>query len=167
MGSIKEADFPMENLDGKYKLAIWTDKADFLDKDASVPYAGKLLELRAFDETQEIRYYRSYVGEDFYVRVISDETEKAKKDYGDYFDRSQYLDIDEKRSANVADGTVFAIGGGSYHLPAPGARRLMVRYYFKYDADGVAYVYDKRIVGFLTEDVKSNNKTKDGPDNVI
>lgn len=167
MGRIKQIDFPERNLDGKYKLAIWTDRADFLDKNAVVSDVDKLLELRAFDETEEIRFYRSYVGDDFYVREISDKTEKDKEDYGGCFDRTQFLDIDECRSANAENGIVFAIGGGSYHLPEPSADKLMVRYYFKYDPDGVAYVYDKRLVGFLNKNGKMDAVAKEETDNVV
>lgn len=129
---------------GKYKLAIWTDRADFIGRNAPVIEPDKLLELVAFDELGEVRFRRFCVGEDFFVREIL--TESAEKDdIGGYFDKAQFLDIDTKRS----NGHVkFAIGGGKYHLPVPDAEKIVVRYYYRFDEDGMAYVYDKRLVRF-------------------
>ena len=129
----------------KYKLAIWTDRTDFIDRNTPVVDADKLLELVAFDESGEVRFRRFCVDEDFFVRDIL--TESATEDEsGGYFDKAQFLDIDTKRSK---DGVKFAIGGGKYHLPVPDAEKLVVRYYYKFDEDdGMANVYDKRLVRF-------------------
>lgn len=129
---------------GKYKLAIWTDRADFIDKDAPVVNPDKLLELVAFDESGEVRFRRFCVDEDFFIRELLTELPK-EADNGGYFDRAQYLDIDKKRSSGCVK---FAIGGGEYHLPVPDAEKIVVRYYYKFDDDGMAYIYDKRLVRF-------------------
>lgn len=128
----------------KYKLAIWTDRADFIGRNAPVIDPDKLLELVAFDESGEVRFRRFCAGEDFFVREILTEP-AAEDESGGYFDKAQFLDIDTKRS----DGCVkYAIGGGKYHLPVPDAEKLVVRYYYKFDEDAMAYVYDKRLVRF-------------------
>ena len=131
-------------VDDKFKLAIWTDRADFVDRNAKISDIEKLIELVAFDESGEVRFRRFCVEEDFYVREILTESNE-KDDIGGYFDKAQYLDIDAKRSNGC---TKFSFGGGKYFLPVPDAKKLVVRYYYRFDEDGMAYVYDKRLVRF-------------------
>ena len=149
MRMITEAELCKNNFGGKHKLAIWTDRADFIVGNINIPDLHKLLELRAFDETGEARYYRSYVGEDFFMREISDETERSNEDFDGSYEEIQYLDIDTERAKELPDGEVYAIGGGAYHLPVPGVEKLKVKYYYKFDDNGVAYVCDKRMAGFV------------------
>ena len=145
MSKITKKDLEMRlqetDVNGKYKLAIWTDKADFLDKTELVPDLDKLLELVAFDEAGEIRFRRFCVDEEkFFVREIYDQNQE---DGHRHMDQAQFLDIER-----VNDSQAKAIGAGFYHLPEPGAKKLVVRYYYRFDADGMAYVYDKRLVRF-------------------
>lgn len=148
MSKINEAQLTLKlaepEVAGKYKLAIWTDRADFIGRDAPITEPDKLLELVAFDESGEVRFRRFCVGEDFFVRELLTES-AAEDDAGGYFDKTQFLDIDTKRSNGCVK---FAIGGGKYHLPVPDAEKLVVRYYYRFDEDGMAYVYDKRLVRF-------------------
>lgn len=122
-------------LENKIIFAIWTDRADFL-LDVDDLQENKLLELRAFDENSEYRIYRSTVDTDFYERYVED---------SNYFDTEQFMDIDS--TANKGN-TRKTIGGGSFHLPPmyESATKIVIRNYIKYDDDGIASVYDWRIV---------------------
>ena len=123
----------------KYKLAIFTDRVDFIDSinEADVE---KLLEIRAFDESSELKYIRSTVDAEFKGRELND-ADKL------YFDETYYLDIDTAKTS--VDDTLLktAIGGGKYHLPED-KKMLKVRYYYKYDDNGIAKKYDWRLLGF-------------------
>lgn len=136
---------------GKYTyiLAIWTDRADFVSE---LTEPEKLLEVRAFGEEGEYRAWRSCVDEEFQCRELRDDSLPTELD--GWFDESQYLDIDAKRTSGTL---AFAIGAGSYHLPeaAIGNELLKIRYYYRYDGDGIARKADWRLVGFAQkEDAK-------------
>lgn len=141
---IEQLKAKLDSSSGKYIMAIWTDKADFVEK---VDCVEKLLEVRVFDSSYEFRAYRSTVLADFKIREITDDSV-----YGDgFFDENQYLDIDAKASGVLGEVCVKqATGGGRFHLPENQVESTMltVRYYYKYDSDGIAGVFDWRLVGF-------------------
>lgn len=135
----------LNSLNYKYKMAIWTYKADFTEV---VDDIENLLEIRAFDENGEFRAYRSMLNSDFKVREIVDD-----EAYGDgYIDEKHYLDIDTTK-CSVGDSLKVATGGGAYHLPemVADSQLLKVRYFYKYDSDGIARKFDWRIIGFCKE----------------
>ena len=117
--------------------------------------ADKLLDLRIFDETAEMRLYRDYCGQDFYpIVIVSDELLKS-----DYYDDYQYVDIDLKRTLNDRNrrlGMVRATGGGWYRFPFDSENELnglkvKIRNYVTYDENGQASLYAWRLVGFKTK----------------
>lgn len=130
-----------------YKLAIWTDHADFVTE---IEDTQTLLEVRAFGETGECRAFRSTSESGFSVREINNEAEKPEN----AFDENQYLDIDTAKPESKNDGWIYTTGGGRYHLPyenLPDIHSLMlkVRYYYTFDeVSGVARKTDWRLVGF-------------------
>ena len=143
MDKIRKAIAEYENA-----FAIWTDRADFItDKNADLQ-VDKLLELRCFDVRGEYKAFRDVPGDVFCEREITAENESAYAD-GSY-DESQYLDIDEARTKDAANGIVYSAGGGSYHLPtgAVGKSMVLVRHYYRFDNEGIAFRYDWRLVDF-------------------
>lgn len=142
----------------KYSMAIWSDSADFITANADIK-EDKLLEIRCFDENGELHAVRSELGEPFSFRRIPDKESKLC-DECDFFDESQYLDIDSAKTEEKNDGSVYATGGGSYHLPddAKGKSMLLVRYYYRFDDDGVANIYDWRLVGFTDKETAGKER---------
>ena len=142
----------------KYSLCIRTDGADFVNHiDCSNP--ENILEMRCFDESGELRIFRSNVDADFQAREIIDvkspelktlseqsgKLESVSNDgYLESYDENHYLDI----ASVSSNGIVTATGGGTYFLPEPNAKLLMVRYYIKYDENGIGRKNDWRLVGF-------------------
>lgn len=131
-------------------LAIFTDEVKWTtlgDFDGS--HVEKLLELRAYNENEELHGVRDTIGADakFAWRIVSDERQGvAESCYDAHFDDTQYLDIDEKRSSS---GSYVTTGGGDYRLPsedARDARKVVVRNYIIFDNDGMARIVDFRIV---------------------
>ena len=155
-----------------YCVAMTTDsfKCGTLALLHKIEYS-KLLELRVFNESHEIKAVRGSIGKDFQVRDSKDynevesqeaaKSEKPKKPaaepaaYGVQFER-HYLDRDEKRSGqNHKDegeqGFLYrATGGGSYYLPENDFERVKIENFYKEDKEtGILYPFDYRIVGFL------------------
>ena len=119
----------------KYCLCIRTDGANFTNG-IDCSYPEKILEMRCFDESGELRIFRSDVNDDFKVREMIE--------YPDYYDEYHYLDIDSVSE----DGIVTATGGGKYFLPEKQAKLIKVRYYIEYDDNGIAKKVDWRLIGF-------------------
>lgn len=143
MGEIQLAE-KLAEMNGKYILAIWTDKADFVDKVADI---DKLLEVRAFDSNGEFRAYRSIVGNEFKCRDINDDISYADG----MFDETHYLDIDT--TYNLQENLKHTIGGGCFHLPNDVTETMIkVRNYYRFDEDGVARKCDWRLVGFTDKE---------------
>lgn len=133
-----------EKLENKIIFAIWTDKADFL-LNINDLREDKLLELRAFDENSEYHVYRSAIDNPFFERKIDDRADEQQ-----YFDEEQYIDIDSTRS----EGNVrYTTGGGKFHLPQDSLNvtKIVIRYYYDYDNEGIASVTDWRIVELKKE----------------
>lgn len=126
-----------------YSLGIWTDRTDFL-LPGELPDDDKLLEIRCFDENGEFHAVRSTVMEDrFDAREITDDSL-----YDGNFDEKHFLDIDSAKTEENNDGWIYATGGGRYHLPVQNAQKLVVRYYYRFDDNGIARKCDWRLVGF-------------------
>lgn len=110
---------------------------------------NKILEIRIFNENEELKLIRTDISKDFALRYRKDEN--LSKDL--YMDESQYLDIDTKKSGTVSEngGYVYATGGGKYYLPINEIEdsKIKIRYYFdRYEESGQARICDWRIVGF-------------------
>ena len=136
----------LQELKGRYILALYTDRADF---EKGIDSAEKLLEIRVFDEHSEFRAYRSVVGIDFAFREINDQTDT----YADgYFDETHYIDIDTAKTESMNDGFTYTIGGGRFHLPECVGKLLKVRYYYTFDSDGIARKCDWRLTGFADKE---------------
>lgn len=143
MGELQLAD-KLKEMNGKYFLAIWTDKVDFVNK---VIDTDKLLEVRVFDTNSEFRAYRSVVENDFKCRELNDSIPFADGT----FDEAHYLDIDTTR--NSQDSLKYTTGGGRFHLPDDVTGTMIkVRNYYRFDEDGVARKCDWRLVGFTDKE---------------
>ena len=147
----------------RYAFAFWTDRADFIIDQSADLQMDKLLEIRCFDERGEYHAVRDLPGKPFSEREIAADGAGAvcgdgafqDADYADgSFDEAQYLDIDAKTTAAKNDGRTYATGGGSYRLPDDAKDKAMisVRYYYRFDEDGIAHKYDWRLVGFTNEE---------------
>lgn len=136
----------------KYRLSVFTDRVDFIDKLYETD-VDKLLELRAFDADSEFRVYRSTVDSPFKSRLL------PKSDDTEFFDDTYYLDIDTSVVDKYDRFLKHTIGGGIYHLPADNTM-ITVRYYYKYDDNGIAKKYDWRLVGFTDTEDKRWQKNK-------
>lgn len=149
-------------LNDRTLFAIFTDRCDFV-KEVTDGDAGKLLELRAFNEESEFYAKRSLVGRDFVCRYIND----GKPDYNGngependetrYYE-AHFLDIDETYTKDgVRDGDMFrykSMTGGYYHLPIQKARKIVICNYITYDnGEYLAQVTDYRYVKLLGGEV--------------
>ena len=163
----------------RYAFAIWTDRADFITDKTTDWREDALLEIRCFDENGEYHAVRDIPGHPFSEREIAKDPARAATEarvmderefYADifeaaekkkgYFEEAQYLDIDSKMTEAKKDGWVYTIGGGRYHLPDDAKNRAMilVRYYYRFDPDGVAHKYDWRLVRFTDEETVGKEK---------
>ena len=106
----------------------------------------KWLEIRVFNTQNEIKLFRTSIGnEKFLVRVIENEDKKPEE----ALDEVQILDIDTKRSKELFanTGEVYTTGGGKFFLPY--GEMVRVRYYLdRYEATGQARICDWRLVDF-------------------
>ena len=137
----------LSKLSYRYKLAIYSDHADFISE---VTEPEKLLELRVFDENGEFRAYRDLLGKPFKCREINKDNENQ---FAGSFKENQYLDIDTTKT--FEDKTIKqATGGGQYHLPEDVKSKTMlkVRYYYCFNDEGIANKCDWRLVGFVDKE---------------
>ena len=121
--------------------------------DISAELEKNLIELRVFNESCEYKLFRSGVGREFLCRIIQSKDEAEGRQYGDFYDQKQFLDIDGRRSKETfaATHTVFPTGGRKkYRLPINAFNEdacIIVRYYLeRYKQTGQARVFDWRIV---------------------
>ena len=137
-------------------LAMYVDKFDAGEFNQVVLDGlslNKLLELRVFCEDYEVLATRGSIGEVFSWRRTTD-AKLERGSNGDYIDQKHFLDINEKYDFSDkfdANGNVklFTTVGGSYSLPLKGNyKRVKVRSYVDYDANGMAKVVDTRICSF-------------------
>lgn len=151
--------FIVASLTDEYIVDDWPEMKGMASNGEENMLAGKedkVLEIRIFNEEEERKLFRGDIGKHFHERRISDNDLKE-----DYYDESQLLDIDKKRSEEsfLKTGRVRTMGGGSYYLPLQSMEdaRVLVRYYLsRYENSGQARVCDWRLVKF------QNGKGKEG-----
>ncbi|MBR1598202.1 MAG: hypothetical protein IJ661_04705 [Lachnospiraceae bacterium] len=110
----------------------------------------KLLEIRLFSDKGELLANRTMIGEQskFMWRIANEEGLKKE----DYIERVQTLDIDATLTeAGEGNCRLVSTGGGSYELPiSEDVDSIKIISYVGYDKnDGMAYIYDNRLVGFV------------------
>ena len=110
----------------------------------------KLLEIRLFSETGELLARRTMIGSNnkFQWRIADEEKKDKDKDY---IIRYQTLDIDTTLSSKKNNGNLelFTTGSGKYELPiSEEHNRIKIISYIDYDDDGMAFIYDDRLVSF-------------------
>lgn len=155
--------FIVVSLTDEYMVDHWPEMKGTTakgEKDTLVGKEDKILEIRIFNSEEERKLFRGDIGKEFHERKISDNDFK-----GDYYEESQLLDIDEKRSGESFQetGRVQTMGGGSYYLPLPSMKdaRVRVRYYLsRYENSGQARVCDWRLVKFQNGKEKEEGRKK-------
>ena len=109
----------------------------------------KLLEVRLFSDKDELLINRTMIGaeHEFSWRVASEDDGSR-----DYIVKYQTLDIDSEKTSEGEYGNLklMTTGGGEYELPiSRNIDRVKIISYIDYDSkDGMAYIYDNRLVGF-------------------
>lgn len=134
-----------------FYLAQFTDELQFDtwnedNKTKVYNHKSYLLDLRIFNDSEELHVFRGDISSPFYFRYVNDQD--LRKLYTCYFDEEQYLDIDTTRSSGH---DVYTTGGGKYNLPYDNINdtKIIIRNYCaSYPKTGIAYVSDWRIVGF-------------------
>lgn len=152
------ADFneAVSSMQAGYIVAMSTDEFDIQCIESETFNRSKLfqkgLEIRMFHEKAEIKWFRTSIDKEWKCRVISDE---QLKEFFEYWDEYQYLDIDTAKTKKMAEfGVVYATGGGRYSLPIVNYEnaKIKVRNYLKYEEDtNQLHVSDWRLVGFEEE----------------
>lgn len=104
----------------------------------------KLIEIRVFNETKEIKAVRGSLEKEFQIRTLEAESNEEEKHY-----EVHYLDIDEKRKPQIV-----TTGGGKYELPIEAPQRIKICNHLRYDENGVCQIVDYRIVKFLAKGEK-------------
>lgn len=105
----------------------------------------KLLELRVFNSKKEWKCWRDSLSEEFSERLLEDKGQP-------YFEEVHLLDRDTARMKKADAPSVpgmfvyYAMGGGRYELPFPGAEKVRVRSYLTAAENGIEYIDDWRIV---------------------
>lgn len=133
-----------------YMLAMNSDELLFMDAEElqnqdeafRKNLAAHALDIRIFCIAGEIRWLRTSLAQpDFLHREKIDFAENGKKcvKEEDYWDESQFLDIDDDKTEEKrifeCTGKVFSTGGGCYSLPYPTYKnvKLIVRNYLTAD----------------------------------
>ncbi len=111
----------------------------------------KLLEIRLFSGRKELLITRSMIGQDsgFQWRVASEDNLTSDE----YIERVQTIDVDtgKTRLGEFGNYSLMTTGGGAYELPIEkGHDGIKVVSYIGYkEDDGMAYIYDNRLAGFV------------------
>ena len=120
---------------------------------------NRLLELRVFDSKKEWKCWRDALQEEFSERLLEDNGQP-------WFEEVHLLDRDTarmKKAAELSEKAVepgkkaadpnksgmfvyYAMGGGKYELPFPGAEKVRVRSYLTAAQNGIEYIDDWRVV---------------------
>ena len=106
---------------------------------------NKMLEIRIFNISQEVKWFRPDIASNFKIRTMTDE--------GDVFDEWQYLDIDTKQQIQSIDkgNMVQSTTGGKYFIPVSDISvktAIHIRCRIDYYPSGKAYVSDFRCIEF-------------------
>ena len=137
-----------ESLKGYTFIAMYTDSfvSGKYEGDMNLEF---LLEARIFCESTELYISRSSIGEDFAWRSASEKN----CDNSDYYEQYQIIDINSEKSyKDEAHGKMNIIStvGGRYELPInDGQTRIRIISYVDYDENGMAFVADNRVCGFV------------------
>ena len=140
-------------------IACFTDsfRADRADRMLETVQSDleKLLELRVFNEKQELWIHRSSQGGDFHWRVASEEN-MGEERRRFCFETRQLLDLGEPIEATPKFENGLRVlrteGGRRLLLPIQGTDRYVrIMNYVDYDEDGVANASDYRLIGFAEE----------------
>ncbi|MCR4902766.1 MAG: hypothetical protein K6A23_07905 [Butyrivibrio sp.] len=113
----------------------------------------RILEIRLFSESKEFLARRTMIGVNnpFQWRIASEEG--LKKD--EFIIKYQTLDIDSTHTSRGESGNLqlMTTGGGKYELPIEkGMTAVKVISYVSYsEKDGMAFIYDNRLAGFVKE----------------
>ena len=112
----------------------------------------KLLEIRLFNEKEEVMARRTMIGinNPFQWRVANEDGLSKE----DYIERLQTLDIDTSCTQQGDNGNLCltTTGGGKFELPIRKEHdSIKIISYIGYDDDGMAYIYDDRLAGFVTK----------------
>ena len=117
----------------------------------------KLLEIRLFSETSELLVRRTMIGaHNSFQWRIADEENLAEDEY---LVRYQTLDIDTACTVQGNNGNLnlTTTGGGRFELPISECYdRIRIISYIGYDTDGMAYIYDDRLAGFVIKGGKGD-----------
>ena len=141
-------------------IAYFADafRADYADRmlEAVQSDLDKLLELRIFDETQELWLHRSHQEEAFSWRVASEAQMEEKERKRFSFETRQLLDLGESTDATPKFEHGLRVlrteGGRRFLLPIKGTDRYVrIMNYVDYEEDGVANTADHRLIGFAEE----------------
>lgn len=137
-GTIKDG-YVVAALTDEYIIDRWPlSNSSFDDKE------DRLLEIRIFNREKELKLIRADILSEF---IFRDSSELVGLDY---YEESQYLDINTKLGKNN-QGQVTANGGGKYYLPVDyiDDTCIVIGYYIsKYEKSGQARICDWRLVDF-------------------
>ena len=150
---------------GKY-FAMYTDRFESGNVSKGCDLDPEyLLEARLFDDNRELLVTRGSIGEDFNWRYIADEEKyddhgvihKYADDPSDELIWSAYasyqaIDMDPAESRMDPESgsmSILSTVKGRYSLPIDEEKRIKIVTYVKYDSNGMAYVCDNRVCGFV------------------
>lgn len=139
-----------------YVIAMMTDDFDIQYVESETFDRTRLhekgLEIRIFNHTQEVKWFRCSIEKPFMMRAIHDTKEM---DRFSYWDERQYLDIDtDPLRSQPEQGIARTTGGGEYSLPISDYKgaQILIRNYLEYEEDTMQpHIADWRIVGFVQE----------------
>lgn len=112
----------------------------------------KLLEIRLFSEKKEVLARRTMIGAEHKFQWREASEEGLSND--EYVISYQTLDIDRTKTSLGLNGNLrlMTTGGGKYELPIDkNYDSIKVISYIDYDKSGMAYIYDDRLAGFVTQ----------------
>jgi len=135
-------------------VSFYTNRlaAGVVEKGTPIPLIDDLvhlLEIRVFNEAEELHAVRTAIGKPFKWRIAA---EVDMDDSVYYKEERQLLDIDRKRDPEQGGGNTafYATGGGKYPLPVPRETdSVELVNYFRFDKSGNLQFADYRIKRFF------------------